>query len=98
LKAADPRARIARLVANAAEFERAIADDDSDWLYVRFIPAQDDVRRAQEAGRRLFLAGPLVAGREPAHWRAAATAGLDAILTDHPLDLRRELSARVRAE
>jgi len=34
-----------------------------------------------------------VAGREPDHWQSAAAAGLDALLTDFPLDLRRVLSA-----
>jgi glycerophosphoryl diester phosphodiesterase len=94
LKTASAQARTARLVANAAELDAALDDPDSDWLYVRFIPTDRDVRRAQEAGKRLFLAGPLVAGREPDRWQSAAAAGLDAILTDHPLDLRRQLLPR----
>jgi hypothetical protein len=87
-------ARAARLVAGAAELDDAIADRHSDWLYVRFVPAGGDVRRAQEAGKRLFIAGALVAGREPANWQAASRNGIDAILTDYPLDLRRELTGR----
>ena len=91
LKEASAVARVARLVPGAGDFDAAIADRYSDWLYVRFIPQGGDVRRAQEAGKRLFLAGPPVAAHEPANWQAAAQAGLDAILTDFPLDLRREL-------
>jgi glycerophosphoryl diester phosphodiesterase len=98
LKEANERTRVARLVENAEGIDGALADSGSDWLYVRFLPTGRDVRRAQEAGKRLFLAGPLVAGREPAHWRAASTTGLDALLTDHPLDLRRELDSRRNSE
>ncbi len=94
LKEASREARVARLVADAAELNQALADPHSDWLYVRFIPESADVRRAQEAGKRLFLSGPLAAGREPAHWQAAAKAGVDGILTDYPLDLRRQLAGR----
>jgi glycerophosphoryl diester phosphodiesterase len=98
LKQASAQARMARLAANAGEFDVILNDADSDWIYVRFVPSSRDVRRAQEAGKRLFLAGPLVAGYEPAHWNSAAVAGLDAILTDHPLDLRRQLLPRTPQE
>jgi glycerophosphoryl diester phosphodiesterase len=98
LKQASAQARTARLVLNAGEFDAGLNDPDSDWLYVRFIPASRDVRRAQVAGKRMFLAGTLVAGREPAHWHSAAAAGLDAILTDHPLELRRQLLPRAPHE
>jgi glycerophosphoryl diester phosphodiesterase len=96
LKEANAGARVARLVGHPEEFDGAQADPGSDWLYVRFIPTIRDVRRSQEAGKRLFLAGPLIAGHEPDRWRAAAAAGNDALLTDHPLDLRRELAGRKR--
>jgi hypothetical protein len=35
----------------------------------------------------VFIAGPMVAGLEAAHWRQALDSGIDAILTDHPLPL-----------
>ena len=87
-----PKARIARLVPAAADLVTAIEDPSCDWLYLRFIPPADAVLRAQVAGKRLFLAGPLVAGEEPANWRAAAKAGFDGILTDFSLGLRRTLA------
>jgi glycerophosphoryl diester phosphodiesterase/dienelactone hydrolase len=93
LKGSDSQARTARLAAQASDIGAILADPDCDWVYLRFIPAVKDVRRIQESGRRIFMAGPLVAGREPAQWRAAAVAGIDAILTDHPLELRQELVA-----
>lgn len=91
LKAADRGARVARLVTSAADFPAAIADDDCDWLYLRHIATAAEVRQAQRAGKRVFIAGPLVAGNESDNWRAAASAGYDAILTDYPLELRRVL-------
>ncbi len=93
LKAADSTARTARLAADASGIAAALADSECDWVYLRFIPEVKDVRRIQESGRRIFMAGPLVAGPEREKWRAAAIAGIDAILTDHPLDLRQELAA-----
>ncbi len=94
LKEANETARVARLVPGPANFDEAVTDRQCDWLYIRFIPTNRDMRRVQEAGKRLFLAGAMVAGHEPAKWRAAAQAGVDALLTDHPLDLRRELAGR----
>lgn len=92
LKEANARARTARLVTDAAAISAAIDDRDCDWVYVRFIPAADDVRRIQLAGKRVFLAGPLVAGNEQKHWQSAGAAAIDAILTDYPLSLRRTLA------
>ena len=40
------------------------------------------------AGAVVFLAGPSVAGRQLDNWRTSATARVDAILTDFPLELR----------
>jgi len=91
LKAADRRARVARLVTSAADVPAAIADDDSDWLYLRHIATPEEVRQVQRAGKRVFIAGPVVAGNEPANWQTAASVGYDAILTDYPLELRRVL-------
>lgn len=93
LKQADPSARVAQLAQSAAEFDEAAQLVDVDWLYVRFIPERADVLRAQRAGKRVFLAGSLVSGRESKNWRKAVRAGIDAILTDYPLELRDE-SAR----
>lgn len=93
LRQADGQARTARLAANDTEIDAALTDRQCDWVYLRIIPDAKVIRRVQEAGRRVFIAGPQVAGREPEKWRAAAIAGIDAILTDHPLELRQELAS-----
>ena len=42
----------------------------------------------------IFIAGPLVAGQEPANWKRATELGIDAILTDYPLELARQLRGK----
>ena len=91
LKAASDLARTARLAATPADIATALADEDADWVYLRFLPNAADVQRIHAAGKRVFLAGPLVAGSEPANWSKAAQLGFDAILTDFPIDLAAQL-------
>jgi glycerophosphoryl diester phosphodiesterase len=88
LRQADPHAHVARLAESPPEFEAAMADPDCDWIYLRAIPPGSDVVRARVAGKRIFIAGAEVAGIEAANWRAAADSGVDAILTDFPLEFR----------
>src|SRR5262245_9113565 len=91
LKAASDLARTARLAATAADITAVVADEDADWVYLRFLPAAAEMQRIHAAGKRAFLAGPLVAGNEPTNWSKAAQLGFDAILTDFPLDLAKQL-------
>lgn len=88
LRAADPKAPVAILAQTAADLSAALADRDADWAYVRFVPTAAQVAEAHRAGKRVFLAGPTVAGCEPANWGLAHAAGVDALLTDYPLDCR----------
>jgi hypothetical protein len=84
----DPKAAASRLVPKADELDAALADRDADWVYVRFVPTTEQVDAAHRSGKRVFLAGPAVSGREPDNWRRAREAGVDAILTDYPLECR----------
>lgn len=93
-KTVDKQIRVAHLAGRREELDAALADEQADWVYVRFVPTSDDVARVRAAGKRLFIAGPTVAGAEDANWRAAAAAGVDAILTDYPLELRKALTGR----
>ncbi|MFM9963805.1 MAG: DUF885 family protein [Planctomycetaceae bacterium] len=88
LKEAHVSAQVASLAANLAQ---ALADKDSDWAYLRFVPTRDEVTQIHKSGKRVFLAGPTVAGLERANWIAALRAGVDAILTDYPLELAQEV-------
>src|SRR5262249_59532121 len=44
--------------------------------------------QAHRAGKRVFLVGKTVSGREAANWQRAREAGVDALLTDYPLECR----------
>ena len=86
LRKADPKTHVACLAA-ADGIDDALKDADSDWVYIRHLPSKEEVARIHRADRRLFLSGPKVAGVEIDTWKQAADLGIDAVLTDHPLEL-----------
>lgn len=91
LKKASPQASTA-VVANVPdEFAAASATAHSDWVYFRYLPSPDEVRAVHARGGRTFVAGSTVAGLLPENWHKASAAGLDAILTDYPLELAETL-------
>jgi len=94
LRAADARTHVAALAQTRSDLPPAIQAADSDWVYLRFVPTAEDMAAVRAAGRRAIIAGPAVVG--PAHDRGleAAAAGIDAVLTDYPLTLRRQFAAR----
>lgn len=91
LHTANLRAQAARLAATPEMIADVVEDPKAQWVYVRFLPSPDDVKRIHGAGKRLFLAGPLVADNNPDNWLKAQELGFDAILTDFPLELQRQL-------
>ncbi len=93
LRAADPKAPVAVLAQTAADLPAALTERQADWVYVRFVPTAGQVAEAHHAGKRVFLVGQAVAGREPDNWRRAREAGVDALLTDYPLDCRQSWRA-----
>ncbi len=91
LRKADPKAHVACLANTSSDLAAAIADRNSDWVYLRFIPQPDEVEHSHKAGKRVFIAGPTVAGLEREAWKRALAAGTDGILTDYPLELAAEV-------
>ncbi len=89
LRQADPTTPTAVLAQTAADLPKALEDTDASWVYVRFVPTAAQVKQAHAAGKKVFLVGPAVMGREPANWVQAREAGVDAMLTDYPLDCRK---------
>jgi glycerophosphoryl diester phosphodiesterase len=94
LRAAGPQCHTAALAGTREELSGAIADADSDWVYLRFIPDAADVAAVRASGKRSFLSGPKVSGLEPENWKRAAAAGVDAILSDYSLECGRLLKAK----
>jgi glycerophosphoryl diester phosphodiesterase len=88
LRAASPDARCAVLCPAAEKLDAAATDPTADWVYVRFIPPADEVKKVHGAGKQVFLVGPLVMGKEPVNWAKGRAAHVDAILTDYPLECR----------
>jgi acetyl esterase/lipase/glycerophosphoryl diester phosphodiesterase len=88
LRQADPATPIAVLAPTVEDLPAALADPDADWVYIRFVPTAAQVEAIHRAGKRVFLSGPAVSGNEPANWRLARDRGVDALLTDSPLDCR----------
>src|SRR5262249_45814727 len=92
LRKAEPHANVA-VLATPETLDKAIADADANWVYLRHIPERAEVARIHAAGKRVFLSGPKVAPLARDVWKQAAAADVDAILTDFPLDLARLLRA-----
>lgn len=88
LRQADPQTPVAVLANTAGDLPKALADADGDWVYVRFLPTAEQVAQIHRAGKRVFLVGVLVSGREPENWLWARNVGVDALLTDFPLECR----------
>ena len=87
LREADKAAHVACLANSADGLAAALDDVASDWVYFRYLPRPAELEKVHQRGKRAFLAGPVVAGREPLNWRRAIYAGIDGILTDYPMEL-----------
>jgi glycerophosphoryl diester phosphodiesterase len=88
LREANAATACAALCPAADKLGAAIEDKTADWVYVRFIPTADEVKKVHAAGKKVFLVGPLVMGNEPGNWAKGRAADVDAILTDFPLECR----------
>jgi glycerophosphoryl diester phosphodiesterase len=91
LRKASPHAHVASLANRPDEFARALADPDADWVYLRYLPTNEEVQQVHNQRKRVFIAGPTVAGNLPDNWQQAISVGVDALLTDFPLDLAGEM-------
>lgn len=88
LKDASPSAVRAALCSAADRLEASIADTSAEWVYLRFIPTIDEVKAIHAAKKKVLLVGTLVMGNEPGNWGRGRAAGVDAMLTDFPLECR----------
>ena len=88
IRRASTNAHTAAVANDAEGFSRALTAPDADWVYVRFLPSKEQTEAVHRARKRVFIAGPTVSGSVPENWRHAADVGIDAVLTDYPLELR----------
>lgn len=88
IKSTSAKAHTAAVANNADEFPKALAATNADWVYFRYLPPKEQIEAVRSEGKRAFIAGPTVAGNLSENWQHCAIVGLDAILTDYPLELR----------
>ena len=84
----SPASHIAHVAHDKKELEDSLRDPQADWVYVRYLPTAEDVRRIHQEGKRVFIAGKTVSGQERENWKQARNMGIDGILTDYALELR----------
>lgn len=96
LRAANQKTHVATVANNPGEFDAALGDPESDWVYVRYVPSAAEVDAVHAAGRRVFIAGATVAGLQRDNWQTVANRGVDAILTDYSITLSRQLRSVAR--
>ena len=87
IKSASDKAHTAAVANNADEFPKALAASNADWVYVRYLPSKEQIEAVHRSGKRAFIAGSTVSGNVPDNWQHASEVGIDAILTDSPLEL-----------
>lgn len=90
LRRASKTIGVAVLANQREELAAALEDAQADWIYVRFLPTAKEVERVHGMGKKLFIAGTKVSGREPNNWEHVRNVGMDGLLTDFPLACRAE--------
>jgi glycerophosphoryl diester phosphodiesterase len=96
LRKASAKSHVAAVANSPDELAYAIKDELSDWVYVRFVPAREEMDRIHSAGKKAFIAGATVAGRQPENWRQVTERGIDGILTDYSIELGRQIRSNSR--
>jgi glycerophosphoryl diester phosphodiesterase len=97
LRAADPECHVAAAVDRHETLAAALAADrpegiDADWIDARFVPPAEEVTVIHAAGKRVIVSVPAGVGGEEPIRRQAVAAGVDAVLIDDPVALRRAAS------
>ena len=91
IRRASAKAQIAILANNPDELRRAMSAPDADWVYLRYFPSKEEISAVRAAGKKTFITTASV--DLPDHWHHVAAVGIDATLTDYPLDLRKVLKS-----
>ncbi|MGH7140266.1 MAG: glycerophosphodiester phosphodiesterase, partial [Pirellulales bacterium] len=94
IRKASSKAQVAIVANNPAELRKAISDTDADWVYLRYFPSKEEMSAVRDIGKTSFIT--TVGVDLPDNWHQAAAVGIDAILTDYPLDLRKALRSSAK--
>ncbi len=89
---ADHETQIAVLVNKPSDLAKALNDPYANWTYNRYIPDKTSVEAIHTANKKVFVVG---SSHIITDWRAgskqAKEAGIDAVLTDYPLEWQQAL-------
>ncbi len=88
LRRASAKVSTAAVANNVDEFSDALNAPNANWVYFRYLPRPEQIEAVRRSKKQAFIAGSTVSGNLPDNWRRAAQLGLNAILTDYPLELR----------
>lgn len=88
---ADRSVQMAVVAHDSKELVASLANPQTSWVYVRFLPSASEIAGVHAKGKRIFIAGNTVAGQESANWAHCIKYGVDAILTDHAIELGRQI-------
>lgn len=92
LRAADAKCHTAALAQTRDDLSSALAVAEADWVYCRFVPTDAEVAVIRAAGKRTIIAGAVTVSPDAVGWKPAARAAVDAVMTDYPIEFRRELN------
>lgn len=92
LRTADGKCHTAALAQTRDQLSIALSVPEADWVYCRFVPTDAEIATIRAAGKRAIIAGAVTATPEVATWKPAARAAVDAVMTDYPVEFRRELN------
>ena len=98
LHEAAAQAHIAVVANNLDELTYALKDKYADWIYVRYVPTEAEISSIHATGRKVFIAGKTVSGKETENWRRVTERRIDGILTDYSVELARQIRADRRAK
>ena len=93
---ADPAFPAAVAVNEPSEIERALSDENSSWLYMRFAPSPLQVEQVHDGSKRVIASGLNVMNIVDQAY-ASMISGSDVVLSNHPVRLAEKWSEHVRA-
>jgi glycerophosphoryl diester phosphodiesterase len=87
LKSLNPKFRIGQNVSRKS-LEQRLEENELDVFLVTFAPTPEEVNRLHKHGKQVAFnfAGPGDIRRQPSVWKQVRDAGIDAMLTDFPLE------------
>lgn len=88
---ADDKTQISVLIQKPQDVPSALKDSLANWAYLRFVPSKEIVNQIRATNRKIFVVGDMVAGHQVENWRLSKEVGVDAVMTEFPLEFRQSI-------